>query len=80
MKYNERRAIKKEAVALLTDNERLALQILTEECILLGPGWHLDHIVPLSKGGKHHPDNLQIVRSSYNLQKNNKVFNTRKYY
>lgn len=75
-----RRARKKGATVGLTDNERLALQILTEECILLGPGWHLDHIVPLSKGGKHHPDNLQIVRASYNQSKYDKIFNTRKYY
>ena len=79
-KSQRRRARKKGATVDLTDNERLALQILTEECILLGPGWHLDHIVPLSKGGKHHPDNLQIVRASYNQSKYDKVFNTRKYY
>ena len=23
--------------------------------------WHVDHIKPLAKGGKHHPDNLQIL-------------------
>jgi HNH endonuclease. len=75
----KRRAMKKRAAVALTDNERLALQILNEECTLLGPGWHVDHIVPLSKGGLHHPDNLQIVRASYNLSKRDKVFNTRKY-
>jgi Restriction endonuclease len=71
--------VKEGAAIPLTENEQLALQILTEECALLGPGWHLDHIVPLSRGGKHHPDNLQIVRASYNLRKNNKIYNTRKY-
>lgn len=38
-------------------------------------GWHVDHIVPISKGGKHEPSNLQIVSSDYNLRKGTKNFN-----
>ena len=33
--------------------------------------WHVDHIKPLSKGGKHSLNNLQIVPATWNLQKNN---------
>ncbi len=34
--------------------------------------FHVDHIQPLSKGGLHHEDNLQILESHLNLQKNDK--------
>jgi len=75
----KRRARKKAALPHLSENEKLALKLLAEEAVLLGPNWHLDHIVPISKGGLHHPDNLQIVKSSYNLSKSNKLWQTRKY-
>jgi 5-methylcytosine-specific restriction endonuclease McrA len=34
--------------------------------------WHIDHIVPVSKGGKHVRENLQITHSMCNLKKGNK--------
>jgi 5-methylcytosine-specific restriction endonuclease McrA len=37
----------------------------------LGPEWHVDHIIPLSKEGLHCPDNLQIILAEDNLRKNN---------
>ena len=36
------------------------------------PMWHVDHIRPISKGGLHHEDNLQILTAAINLQKHNK--------
>ena len=39
----------------------------------LGENWHVDHTIPLSKGGLHHPDNLQIVAKKYNLEKGSKL-------
>ena len=36
------------------------------------PMWHVDHIKPISKGGLHHEDNLQILTAAINLQKNAK--------
>ena len=30
---------------------------------------HVDHIVPLAKGGSHHQDNLQIISARENLEK-----------
>ena len=39
------------------------------EC--LGVAFHVDHIKPLSKGGKHAPENLQIVPAKWNLSKSN---------
>ena len=34
---------------------------------------HVDHIVPGSKGGLHHPDNLQILTASENCKKKDKI-------
>jgi 5-methylcytosine-specific restriction endonuclease McrA len=39
--------------------------------ILQGNVFHVDHTIPLSRGGKHEPNNLQIVPASWNLSKNN---------
>lgn len=33
----------------------------------------VDHIIPISKGGKHHEDNLQILTASENRKKGNKI-------
>ena len=35
-----------------------------------GEQYHVDHIHPLSKGGLHHPDNLQILPADINTKKN----------
>jgi hypothetical protein len=34
--------------------------------------WHIDHIQPISKGGLHHEDNLQILLAKLNLEKGDK--------
>lgn len=34
---------------------------------------HVDHIIPLSKGGKHHPSNLQVIPATENLSKGAKL-------
>lgn len=34
---------------------------------------HVDHIIPLSKGGKHIPTNLQIIPATENLRKGSKI-------
>lgn len=36
---------------------------------LMGEPYHVDHKKPLSKGGLHHPDNLQVLRGIDNLKK-----------
>ena len=35
--------------------------------------YHVDHIKPLSKGGLHHQDNLQILTATENLRKGAKI-------
>jgi 5-methylcytosine-specific restriction endonuclease McrA len=36
-------------------------------------GYQIDHIIPLSKGGLHHQDNLQYLPSKDNQSKNNRL-------
>jgi len=31
--------------------------------------YHVDHIIPLSKGGLHHPGNLQLITATKNMRK-----------
>jgi hypothetical protein len=38
----------------------------------LGIKFHVDHIVPVSKGGLHHHSNLQVVPASWNISKHNR--------
>ncbi len=40
---------------------------------LTGIMHHVDHIIPLSKGGLHHQDNLQVLTKEENLKKGNKI-------
>lgn len=34
---------------------------------------HLDHIIPLSKGGTHEPNNVRITHAKCNLSKHSKI-------
>lgn len=38
----------------------------------LGKKVNVDHIIPVSKGGQHHPDNLQIMLKTQNSRKGSK--------
>ena len=40
-----------------------------------GQAWHVDHIQPLSKGGRHEVKNLQVVPAVWNLKKGNRNSN-----
>ena len=35
--------------------------------------YHVDHIIPLAKGGLHHPGNLQVIKASDNVRKGAKT-------
>jgi len=34
-----------------------------------GEKWEVDHIIPVSRGGRHHPDNLQLLLGTENARK-----------
>lgn len=36
-------------------------------------GYHVDHIIPVSKGGIHHPNNMQILSAKDSMRKGNKI-------
>ena len=38
--------------------------------------YHVDHIVPIAKGGMHHQSNLQIATATWNLSKGSRMLNT----
>jgi 5-methylcytosine-specific restriction endonuclease McrA len=77
--YKRKRAIANEAWqryhakqrAQTPDNADLKLiQQIYENC---PPGHEVDHIVPISKGGLHHQDNLQYLPWQTNRRKSNKL-------
>jgi hypothetical protein len=69
-KHARRRHTVNEQIKQLTTTELAELSVLYQEAAMLGPDWHVDHIVPLARGGDHRPYNLQIVKSDYNAWKN----------
>ena len=71
-----RRALKFRATIRLTELDKFVIdemyglaKIRTEQT---GFQWHVDHIVPLTKGGLHKPTNLQVVPASWNESKGNR--------
>lgn len=62
--------------AWLTAEQRSQMREIYRTAKSMGPGWHVDHIVPLNGAvvsGLHVPWNLRIVRAEENLRKGNKV-------
>jgi 5-methylcytosine-specific restriction endonuclease McrA len=61
----------------LTPEEQEHILLIYKECARIteetGIPHHVDHIHPISKGGKHHPDNLQILTATENIRKGNKI-------
>jgi len=45
---------------------RQLLRLIYRNC---PPGWTVDHIVPMCKGGMHHPMNVQYMTLEENLKK-----------
>lgn len=52
------------------DADRKLIQQIYEDC---PDGYEVDHIVPISKGGLHHQDNLQYLPWRDNRRKSNKL-------
>lgn len=72
---NKRRLIKKngniDTVALL-EMKNKSNKCYWCNCKILNNNYHLDHYIPLSKGGSHTIDNIVISCPSCNLRKSNK--------
>ncbi len=45
--------------------------------ISIASGYHIDHIIPISKGGQHTISNIQLVLPTVNLQKKDRLNFTR---
>ena len=65
-------------ITLLNDEEYTRLVAIYKEMQRLNKeagcvAYHVDHIHPLSKGGTHHPDNLQILTVKENCSKGAKL-------
>ena len=62
---------------ILTPEEHQRILFIYKECAIItektGVLHHVDHIYPISKGGLHHPDNLQILTATENIRKGNKL-------
>ena len=73
---SKRRAIVKKASTKLTFTEEQLIKQYYEHSVRLknklGIEFHVDHIVPLSIGGLHHPSNLQVVPARWNKRKHNR--------
>lgn len=72
----KRRASCKDATTFMTEDDQQRLDYLywlaRDLEITSGLKYHVDHVKPLSKGGSHHPDNLQILPAHINIFKGNR--------
>lgn len=68
---SKRRATEKNQTPELTDIEQNKIHFIYQLAATMADV-HIDHYQPLSKGGLHHPDNLQILDAKLNLEKKDK--------
>lgn len=66
----KRRAHMKMAIIPLTEEEEKRISEIYLNC---PKGYEVDHVIPISKGGKHHPNNLQYLTMHENRKKYNHV-------
>ena len=74
--YTRRRdAMKREQTLPMSSSENESIIRMYSESNLLstltGIKWQVDHTKPISKGGLHHPSNMQVVPASWNASKRN---------
>jgi 5-methylcytosine-specific restriction endonuclease McrA len=73
----KRRALIKNQTPNLSEKEIELIFEIYKNCIKInqetGIPHEVDHIIPISKGGIHHPNNLQILTMKENRKKGNKL-------
>ncbi len=71
----KRRLKKFNQTPLNADFKKIELfyEIAKRLTILTGQQYDVDHIVPISKGGLHHENNLRIMTHIENIKKSNKI-------
>lgn len=80
-RQNERSRLRmrgmRDAIRKLSREERRQTRAIYQLRLALskatGVPYHVDHRIPLSKGGKHHPDNLWVIPAVENLRKGAKL-------
>ena len=70
----KRRSLKKQSNIFLTKPEKEIIDCFYKQAHRLekrfGLKFHVDHIVPISRGGLHIPTNLQVIPATINISKN----------
>ena len=73
---SKRRAAEKNNTPDLTHNQKLIIETIYLQRIRLekrlGIPFHVDHVIPISKGGLHIPSNLQVLPAKLNFKKNSR--------
>ena len=74
------RGKRKQAVNKFDSSEELwllkeAMELARHRTVTTGFKWEVDHIIPISLGGFHSPDNIQVVPMWWNRRKANKHAN-----
>lgn len=64
-------AKRKELTAAIEEYSCATIELLRLVYLHCPKGYHVDHIISLSNGGKHHPDNLQYLPAVINIKKHN---------
>ncbi len=80
-KLTERQRLRAKKIRMdslgLTEQEKRVTHFIYKASNLLskimGVEYHVDHKIPLSKGGVHHPSNLQIMLGIDNMRKNDRI-------
>ena len=80
-RQNERSSLRqrkmRKALQGMTKQEKIATRAIYQLRITLtretGVEYHVDHCIPLSEGGQHHPDNLWVIPAVDNLRKGAKM-------
>jgi 5-methylcytosine-specific restriction endonuclease McrA len=73
---NRRRVRKMAGVSVEPFDEHIQLMRQKSRCYYCGKklvAYHIDHVIPLSRGGTDHPDNKVLACPSCNLKKNDKL-------